>query len=80
MTKIPKQMTSVCASQLFRDCGGVPHAIFNEERRKYDKFVRFEKSGQIIGPFLTLKDYKRAAIDTYVETFRIVPTFPRPLN
>ena len=76
--KIPKEMTSICANQLFRDTGGTPHSIFNEERRKYDRYVQYDK--QRIGPFLTLKEYKKAAIDAYVERFRVVPTFPRPLS
>jgi hypothetical protein len=79
-TKVPKEMTRECANKLFRDTGGSPIDIFNEERRKYDRYVEYRETGQRLGPFLTLNDFKRAAIDAYVEKFRVLPTFPRPLT
>jgi hypothetical protein len=71
--KVPK-MSVIDAHELFRATGGSPCSIFNDARRKYERFVNY--TDKRIGPFLTLKDYKRAAIDAYVHQFRVVPTFP----
>ena len=69
--KTPK-ISALTASDFFRKTGGTPHAIFNEQTRKYEKFVRYE-NGQELGPFLTLPEYKKAAVTAYVQTFRVMP-------
>ena len=61
------------AHSLWRATGGTPHYIFNEETRKYDRYVSYD-NGQDLGPFLTLKAYKKAAVDAYIHAFRVVPS------
>ncbi len=73
MTKTTK-MTAGDAHATWRATGGTPHYVFNEETHKYDRYVGYE-NGQNLGPFLTLKAYKKAAVDCYIHTFRVVPTF-----
>ena len=67
------KISAVEAHGLWRATGGEPHYIFNEETRKYDRYVRYN-NGQNLGPFLTLRAYKKAAVDAYVHTFRVVPS------
>ena len=74
MPKTPK-MSVIDANNLWRELGGEPHSIFNPETRKYEKFVRFEYNGQTIGPFKSREAYKKAAVDSYVQRFRVVPRF-----
>jgi hypothetical protein len=71
-TMKPSSISRVQANELFRATGGTPHDIFNEETNKYDKYVRYS-NGQNLGPFLKLNDFKKAAIDAYVHTFRVLP-------
>ena len=71
-TMKPSSISRIQANELFHACGGRSHDVFNEETRKYEKFVHFN-SGQTIGPFLKLNDFKKAAINTYIHTFRVVP-------
>ena len=69
----PSDISANTASQIWRATGGRPHQYFNEETRHYEKFVHYE-TGQTLGPFLKLNDYKKAAIDAYIHTFRVLPT------
>jgi len=69
--KTPK-ISNDTALNLFRQTGGRPHRVFNEQTRKYEKFVHYE-NGQTLGPFLTLPEYKKAAVTAYVQKFRVLP-------
>lgn len=68
----PSSISRVEANELWVATGGTPHDIFNEETRKYDRYVNYA-DGQTLGPFLKLNDFKKAAIDAYVHTFRVMP-------
>lgn len=68
----PSSISRTQANQIWRATGGEPHDIFNKATRKYDKFVKYE-NGQTVGPFIKLNDFKKAAIDAYVHTFRLLP-------
>jgi hypothetical protein len=68
-----KKISVIQAHSYWRATGGTPHSIFNEATRKYEKYVEYE-SGQKLGPFLTLTAYKKASVDAYIHTFRVVPT------
>lgn len=72
MTKTPK-ISVERAHELWRQINCKPYKIFNQETHKYDRFVEVEETGQVIGPFKSLQAYKKAAVDSYVQRYRVVP-------